>query len=316
MIITVTLNPSVDRTVEVATLQPGEVMRATGTHVHPGGKGVNVTRALLANGVDSLAVVPVGGADGLRLTGMLARDGVLHREVPVLGHTRSNVTIAEADGTTTKINAPGEALSAAELDAVRDVVEENATAGDWVVLCGSLPPGVDVGVYGAATLRLRRAGMRVAVDTSGPALTAALDAAPDLIKPNAEELSEAVGRPLPTVADAVEAARDLRGSGVGSVVISLGAAGAVMVDGEGVLAGSSTASVVRSSVGAGDCFLAGFLAGQAQGREAALTRALAFGAAAVALPGSGVPGPDQVDLGAAHLHSDIDLPTALAGPTG
>ncbi|PFG18810.1 1-phosphofructokinase [Serinibacter salmoneus] len=315
MIITVTLNPSVDRTVEIATLQRGEVMRASGTHVHPGGKGVNVTRALLANGVDSLAVVPVGGADGMRLTGMLARDGVLHREVPVVGHTRSNITIAEADGTTTKINAPGEALSAAELDAVWEAVEQNATPGDWVVLCGSLPPGVDSGVYASATRRLRRAGMRVAVDTSGPALTAALASGPDLIKPNAEELSEAVGRPLPTVADAVEAARELRGWGVGSVVISLGAAGAVMVDGAGVLAGTSTARIVRSSVGAGDCFLAGYLAGLPEGRDAALTRALAYGAAAVALPGSGVPGPQQVDLDAAHLHSPLDLPVALAGPT-
>lgn len=315
MIVTVTLNPSVDRTVEIDRLERGEVTRATGSHVHPGGKGVNVTRALLANAHDSLAVLPAGGAEGRRLTELLEADGVAHVSVPVVGETRSNITIAEPDGTTTKLNAPGEAPSAQELDAVAARVLEVARPGDWVVLCGSLPPGVDVDVYARSTRALKAAGMRVAVDTSGPALTAALAGGPDLIKPNAEELADAVGRELPTLADAIEAAKELRAHGVGTVVISLGGAGAVMVDADGVLAGASFAPEVRSSVGAGDCFLAGYLGAQDAGREIALRTALAYGAAAVQLPGSQVPGPDDVDLGAARIFDAAELQASLLNPT-
>lgn len=314
MIVTVTLNPSVDRTVEIARLERGRVTRATGGSVHPGGKGVNVTRALLANGFDSVAVLPLGGADGRRLTELLSLDDVAHVGVAVQGQTRSNITIAEPDGTTTKLNATGERLLPAELDAVTATLLATATAGDWVVLCGSLPPGVDDDVYARTTEVLRAAGMHVVVDTSGAALTAALAAGPDLVKPNAEELADAVGREVTTVGEAIEAAGELRARGVGTVVISLGAAGAVMVDDDGVLAGTSHAPEVRSSVGAGDCFLAGYLSARHLGREAALTTALAFGAAAVALPGSQVPTPADVDLGAARLLSDDELGRALENP--
>ncbi|PWD51749.1 1-phosphofructokinase [Serinibacter arcticus] len=313
-IVTVTLNPSVDRTVEIALLERGRVTRATGSGIHPGGKGVNVTRALLANGHDSLALLPVGGADGRRLVELLEHDAVAHVAVPVQGETRSNITIAEPDGTTTKLNATGERLLPAELDAVTARLLEVASAGDWVVLCGSLPPGVDDDVYARATTALRAAGMHVVVDTSGPALNAALPAGPDLIKPNAEELAAAVGREVTTIGEAVEAASELRAQGVGTVVISLGGAGAVLVDGEGVLAGTSYAPEVRSSVGAGDCFLAGYLSARDGGREVALRTALAFGAAAVQLPGSQVPTPEDVDLSAARLLSPAELEQALGNP--
>lgn len=314
-IVTVTLNPSVDRTVEIAHLIRGEVTRATGSHVHPGGKGVNVTRALLANQISSVALLPAGGAEGRRLVDLLDHDGVRHVAVPVTGETRSNITIAEADGTTTKLNAPGESMSEAELDAVAAQVLALAWPGDWVVLCGSLPPGVDEDIYARSCRALRAAGMRVAVDTSGPALTASLAGTPDLIKPNAEELAAAVGRDLPTLGDAIEAAKELRASGVGTVVISLGGAGAVLVDEVGVLAGSSHAADVRSSVGAGDCFLAGYLGAVDSGRENALLHALAYGAAAVQLPGSQVPGPTEVDLSAARLFDADELARSLGMPT-
>ncbi|GMA30209.1 1-phosphofructokinase [Litorihabitans aurantiacus] len=311
-IVTVTLNPSVDRTIEIARLERGRVSRATGNAIHPGGKGVNVTRALLANGFDSLALLPLGGPDGRRLAELLEEEGVAHDAVAVHGETRSNITVAEPDGTTTKLNAQGEALRQDELDAVVARLLQVAHPGDWVVLCGSLPPGVPDDVYATVTGTLREAGMRVVVDTSGPALTAALAAAPDLVKPNAEELAQAVGRPVVTVGDAVAAAQEVRERGVETVVISLGAAGAVLVDGEGVLAGTSRAAEVRSSVGAGDCFLAGYLGARDAGRDRALTTALAYGAAAVQLPGSQVPGPDDVDLAAARILTSEELEASFA----
>ena len=318
MIVTVTLNPSLDRTVEVDHLERGQVQRARATHLHPGGKGVNVTRALLANGVPSSAVLPVAGAEGDQLAAMLAVDEVDTVLVPVAGRTRSNVTIAEADGTVTKINEPGTTLTAGELELVVTQALERARGGGWVVLCGSLPPGVPADQYATMTRRFAAAGVRVAVDTSGPALAHAVAAGPDLIKPNAEELAAAVGRPLGSLAEVVEAAQELRVLGARRVLVSLGAAGALLVDDEGVTAGESVALTPRSTVGAGDAFLAGFLAaehdlGPGHGAQA-LTQALAWGAAAVQLPGSQMPGPHDIDLGAAHLLPAEHLDERLAEP--
>src|SRR5690606_38536407 len=158
MILTVTLNPSLDRTIEVASLEPGAVNRALRTRLDPGGKGVNVTRALLANGHDSRAVVPLGGPDGAQLLALLEAERVLVSSVPVAGHTRSNVTVAEPDGSVTKLNEPGASLTPAELETLTGLVLELSAPGDWVVLCGSLPPGVDEGEYAAMTRLLRGSG--------------------------------------------------------------------------------------------------------------------------------------------------------------
>lgn len=330
MIVTVTLNPSLDRTVEVDGLHRGRVIRAEGTHLHPGGKGVNVTRALLANGVASRAVLPVAGPEGEQLVALLAAEQVETVVVPVLGRTRSNITIAERDGTVTKINEPGAPLTAGELDLVLERALAGARPGSWVVLCGSLPPGVDDDHYAVMTHRLARAGIRVAVDTSGPALARAVTAGPDLIKPNAEELATAVGRQLDSRAEVIDAARQLRAAGVGRVLVSLGAAGAVLVDDDGVTVGESVVAEPRSTVGAGDAFLAGFLAAEEASderarvtgsggtardrRRACLQQALAWGAAAVGLPGSQMPCPADIDLRAARLLPDDPLDGRLTEP--
>ncbi len=330
MILTVTLNPSLDRTIEVESLVPGAVNRALRTRLDPGGKGVNVTRALLANGHASRAVVPLGGPDGAELAVLLEAEEVDVTAVPVAGSTRSNVTVAEADGTVTKLNEPGASLSEAELVTILGHVLEHSSAGDWVVLCGSLPPGVDDGEYAAMTKLLQSSGRRVAVDTSGPALHHAVAVGPDLVKPNREELAEVVGRELGSVAEVLEAAHELRGRGVGHVLVSLGGDGAVLVGGEGAddgghgasdLVGTSTVENPRSTVGAGDAFLAGYLSaiessgatppGDA-GRSRALLTALAWGAAAVRLPGSVMPAPSDIDLSAAQILTSPDPHSPLA----
>lgn len=307
MIVTVTLNPSLDRTVEVDALVRGQVLRAHGTHLHPGGKGVNVTRALLANGVPSRAVLPVAGAAGAELVDLLDAEGVEHLVVPVRGRTRSNVTVAEPDGTVTKLNEPGPALDAAELDAVLETALGASGAGDWVVLCGSLPPAVPAGHYADVARRLADSGRRVAVDTSGPALALAVAARPDLVKPNLEELADAVGRPLRSRAEAAEAAQELAAAGAARVLVSLGADGALLVDDDGVLVGECVPVAARSTVGAGDAFLAGFLAAVTAhdaSAATALRTALAWGAAAVRLPGSQMPGAADVRLDDALLLPD------------
>ncbi|WP_345146451.1 hexose kinase, partial [Nonomuraea rubra] len=234
MILTLTLNPSLDRTIEIGSLDRGAVIRAAAAHLDPGGKGVNVSRALLANDVASRAVIPYGGDEGRQLVRLLAAEGLDMVTVPVTGATRSNVTLAEPDGTVTKINEPGTALSPAELDTIADAVLASAHAGeqgaDWVVASGSLPPEVPADVYARLCRRFAGAGIHVAVDTSGPALSCALAAAPALVKPNLEELSAATGMPIRSLGDVAEAAGKLRAAGARTVLASLGADGAVLVE--------------------------------------------------------------------------------------
>lgn len=197
MILTVTPNPSLDRTYEIPSLDRGEVVRAVGERVDPGGKGVNVSRAVTAAGRRTVAVLPLGGAPGALVADLLDAQGIEVASVPVAGATRSNVALAEADGVLTKINAPGPELSAAEQEALLDTVRRHAPGADWIACCGSLPRGLAPSWYADLVARAHVAGVRIALDTSGPALRHALRERPDLVKPNAEELAEAVGRPWP-----------------------------------------------------------------------------------------------------------------------
>jgi 1-phosphofructokinase len=296
MIVTVTLNPSLDRTLEVSRLLRGEVQRATHTHQDPGGKGVNVARALSAHGTPVVTVLPVGGNTGTALAALLTEAGVDHVAVPGLHRTRANVSIVEPDGTTTKINEPGVALDPEELRAVTDAVIERVGAGDWVVTAGSVAPGQDPEVYAVIGSAARTAGAGWAVDTSGTALAASLAAGPDLVKPNREELSEVLGVPLDTLADVIKACQALVGDSGRTVLCSLGADGAVLVDGEHAWHASGPRVQVENTVGAGDALLAGYLHGlTVEGTATAgLRHGVAWATAAVTTPGTGVPAPERV----------------------
>jgi 1-phosphofructokinase len=313
MIVTLTLNPSLDRTLEVGDLKRGSVIRATAAHFDPGGKGVNVTRALLANGVDSRAVIPCGGVEGEELARLLAAESVNCLAVPITGSTRSNIALVEPDGTVTKVNEPGPTLTGPEFDQVAAAVLRCAGAADWVVMCGSLPPDVAVDVYAHLVRQFTAAGIRVAVDTSGPALLTAVAAGPDLVKPNREELAEAVGAPLATLGEVIDAARELRSLGARAVLASLGADGAVLVDDDGVTLARGPIIEPRSAVGAGDALLAGFLAGGGRG-SAALVEAVAWGTAAANLPGSRMPAPADIRRAGVRIFPDAGaLPGAEPG---
>jgi 1-phosphofructokinase len=309
MIITLTPNPSLDRTVEIDELVRGEVIRVRAAHVEPGGKGVNVARALVLNDVKARAIIPSGGPEGAQLTALLPGEAIEPVVVPIAGTVRSNVAVVEPDGTTTKLNEPGPRLSPAELDALVATTHEQAAGAEWVVLSGSLPPGAPEDFYARIVRDLQDSAARVVVDSSGPALVAALSAGPDLVKPNQEELAEASGHEIRSLRDAAEAAQELRRRGAGTVLVSLGKHGALLVDANGVLHGEAPATP-RSTVGAGDAFLAGFLAGGGAGAQG-LTEALAFGAAATSLPGSQMPGPSDLDRAAVRLHRDVDLDRPL-----
>ncbi|GAA4851744.1 1-phosphofructokinase [Actinomycetospora corticicola] len=294
MIVTVTPNPSIDRTVEIPVLTPGAVLRATAHRVDPGGKGVNVSRVLARFGRPTLAVMPGGEGE---LSALLRRAGVQPVCTPAQGATRVNTALVEADGTTTKVNEPGVALTADQVDALVDTVRAHAAPASWVVTAGSVPSGATDDLHGRITRAARSAGAKVAVDTSGVALAHAVAQTPDLIKPNVAELAELVGHPLPALADVLAAARELVAGGIGTVLVSMGASGAIAVDALDAWHVASPVVAVRSTVGAGDSTLAGYLIALESGAKSpdALHHAVACGAAAVGLPGTAVPGPADID---------------------
>jgi 1-phosphofructokinase len=312
MIVTVTVNPSIDRTVTLtAPLTRGAVHRVTSVTTEPGGKGVNVARALTLAGLDALAVLPAPATDPL--VDALQASAVAFRCVPTTEAVRTNLAITEHDGTTTKLNEPGAALDAAALEALTRSVLATAESASWVVLSGSLPPGVPDSWYADIVAQLAPYPCRVAVDTSeGPlaALVESFDrAAPDLIKPNAEELAGVLGFSPQALEAAVAqgdpepvvtAARKLVDRGVGAVLATLGAAGAVLVDGTGSWMAVPPPIVPRSTVGAGDASLAGYVRADVGGAAPPqrLQMAVAYGSAAAALPGSALPTPAQIDVNA------------------
>ena len=311
MIVTLTVNPSLDRTVELPQpLERGAVQRAATSREEPGGKGVNVTRALVASGVDSIAVLPGTEDDPLVVALHAARLPVA--VVPIAGRLRSNLTLTEPDGTTTKLNEPGPVLSAAEQQALVDEVVRQSADASWLVLAGSLTPDLDADFYVRVVRAVRAAGLgcRIAVDTSGAPLAALVESgeAIDLIKPNGEELAELAGAGDPDELEAdpervAALAAGLAPRGIRSALVTLGAAGAVLVTGDGAWFAPAPRIVPRSTVGAGDSSLAGFLLAVTAGAEpdAALAQAVAHGAAAASLPGSAVPSRELADASAINV---------------
>lgn len=302
--LTVTPNPSLDRTMEIEELVRGAVVRATGVRVDAGGKGVNVARALAANGHQVRAALPVGGADGDHLARLTDDLGLRTLPVPISSAVRSNVSVVEPDGTVTKLNAPGPRLTEGDVDALRKTVVAEVGEADWVVASGSLPPGMPDDFYAQLVTEVHAAGRKIAVDTSGPPLAVAIGSGPDVCKPNDEELAEIVGRPLSTFGEIVAAAQELRSDGARAVLVSLGADGALLVDDTGAYHAESPPVVPISNVGAGDSTLSGFLAAGGEGPDA-LRTAVAWGAAAVQLPGSSMPEPDDIDVDAITV-ADVD----------
>lgn len=310
-IVTVTANPSLDRTVELGgELVRGAVLRAVGSSAHPGGKGVNVSRVLAAAGAETVAVLPARPGDPLLLA--LAAAGVPTRAVPVEHEVRSNITVTEPGGTTTKLNAPGAALTAGQLTALSDQVVESARGAAWVALCGSLPPGVPHGWYAEVIRSLP--GTSVAADTSGPVLAAVAAAGAALLKPNAEELGELTGRDgaaLEAAAAAGDpslaaaAAGELHRESGATVLATLGGSGALLIDGGRAWFATPPAVEVRSTVGAGDSALAGYLLAACAGLPAGerLRYAVAYGSAAASLPGTAAPRPADLALAAVALRS-------------
>lgn len=289
-ILTLTLNPALDLTVELARLEPGQVNRSDGMHAHAAGKGVNVAQVLADLG-HTLTVSGFLGEDNAQVFETLfAQRGFVDAFIRVPGETRSNIKLAEQDGRITDLNGPGPMVDEAAQQELLARLEQIAPGHDVVVVAGSLPRGVSPQWLQALILRLKKLGLNVALDTSGEALRVALAAGPWLIKPNTEELADALGCEVVSEAAQAQAAQRLHAQGVEHVVISHGADGVNWFSVGSALHASPPKVTVASTVGAGDSLLAGMLHGllSADTPEQTLRTATAIAAMAVTQIGFGI----------------------------
>ncbi|MCW2958030.1 MAG: pfkB [Solirubrobacterales bacterium] len=283
-VLTVTANPAIDQTVWIPSFRAGEVNRVVREETSAGGKGVNVAAFLADFGLPVVATGILGTRNAERFDAFFAATGIQDDFVRIDATTRTGVKIVDdAAGETTDINFPGFTVANGTLDAVAARLEARVTVGQWVALAGSLPAGAPEDSYRHLTGVVRGRGGHVALDTSGPALAAALSAGPDLVKPNRAELEELTGRALPRREDLLDAARTLVGSGVPFVIVSDGAAGALFVRGDEAVYATPPPVQVASTVGAGDAMVAGTIAGLVGGLPLAEIAALATAFSAVAI---------------------------------
>lgn len=289
MIYTVTLNPALDRTLYVESLVPGQTTRIRHEERYAGGKGIDVSRALREMGSDNVALGLVGGFGGKELEGRLLLAGVACRFTHIANETRTNIIIQDEPGDTeTALLARGPEVEPSELMDFLDVMERLPDMG-FLVISGSLPPGLTPEVYGRIIALGGERGARVVLDTAGEALRQGIHARPAVIKPNRLELSELAGRTLADVRAISEYCTNLLDR-VETVLVSMGPDGIVMVTRQQIIHARPPKVTVKGSVGAGDCAVAGFVHGQAVGEPAAdaLRRAVAAGTAATLNAGTGL----------------------------
>ena len=289
-ILTLTLNPALDLTVELPRLEAGQVNRSDEMHTHAAGKGVNVAQVLADLG-HQLTVSGFLGEDNLQaFETLFAKRGFVDAFIRVPGETRSNIKVAEHDGRITDINGPGPVVHAAAQQALLERMVQIAPGHDAVVVAGSLPRGVTAQWLRELIERLNGLGLKVALDSSGEALRAAIEARPWLIKPNTEELADALDCDVVSHAAEAQAAACLHAKGIEHVVISHGADGVNWFSVGSALHATPPKVSVASTVGAGDSLLAGMLHGllSAETPEQTLRSATAIAAMAVTQIGFGI----------------------------
>lgn len=289
-ILTLTLNPALDLTVELSRLDAGQVNRSEEMHTHAAGKGVNVAQVLADLGHQVTVSGFLGEDNQQAFETLFAKRGFVDAFIRVPGETRSNIKVAEQDGRITDINGPGPVVDATAQQALLDRLQQIAPGHDAVVVAGSLPRGVTAQWLRELIERLKALGLKVALDSSGEALRVALQASPWLIKPNTEELAHALGCEVVSPIAEAQAAARLHAQGIEHVVISHGADGVNWFSVGSALHASPPKVSVASTVGAGDSLLAGMLHGllSADTPEQTLRTATAIAAMAVTQIGFGI----------------------------
>ena len=289
-IITLTLNPALDKISGVSHVVPNEKLRCNSPKHEAGGGGINVSRAIKRLEGESLAVFPSGGPNAEIIKSKLDDENIHYQPVPVEGSTRENITIFESNTEQQfRFIMPGPKLSEDECDQILDLLKELEPKPDFLVVSGSTPSGVPENYYKKIIELADECECRVIVDTSGKHLKLAAEAGVYLLKPNMRELGNLAGNTIESEAHQMEAALEIIGSGQAEVVVvSLGAGGALLVTEEKSEQLRTPTVPIRSKLGAGDSMVAGIVLKLAQGEgiRKATQYGLAAGAATVTTEGT------------------------------
>jgi 1-phosphofructokinase/tagatose 6-phosphate kinase len=316
LIITITLNAAIDKSLSVPNFRLGRRHRTVEQRTMPGGKGVNVARTLKHLGQPVIATGFAGGATGTRIVEALTQESILSDFVRIREESRTNTAVHDpTSGTETEINERGPEVSEREVELFRDKLIYLARGADIVVFAGSLPPGVHSSIYAELIPELRRLGVTTVVDAEGEPMRLALRAEPDVISPNVLEAEELVGHEFNDEQDRIVAARELLELGAREAIVTLpdGCVGNVLVGGRPSLHRVWIAPrEAVATIGAGDAFLAGYVAARYEGSPPGecLRYGVACGAESTKRLGAGVV--DQ--QGVERLLAEVDV-EPVAAPT-
>jgi 1-phosphofructokinase family hexose kinase len=296
LILTLTINPAIDRTVMVDKLVFEDRGYILSRGEVAGGRGVNASQVVHALGGKTRAVLTSGGAAGKRMQESLARMGFPYETVPVKAESRVNLTISDKHGLTIKLNEVGAPLEPDEVRVVRDVVEAQLNGVSWLMICGSLQPGVPENFYRQLIELARSRGVSTMLDTDGDALLHAMEAKPTVISPNQAEAERLLGRAILTRAQSIEAVEQIHSMGPENVIVSFGSRGAVAASADGMYEALPPRVDALCPIGAGDALAAAFV--WAMDKKKAFYDALKWGVAAgtatAVLPGMSFPTLQQV----------------------
>ena len=295
MIYTVTLNPALDKTLCIPGFAAGSVNRVKAQRLDAGGKGINVSKAIKALGGESRAYAPIGGQAGQTLKELVSALGIELLYTEIQGETRTNIKITDAlTGQTTDINSPGPVLDTKSAETIYERVLALPSAGDTVVLSGSLPEGFGTDRLKALIDGLKLCGVSVLADLSGAALKAVAEAGPCLIKPNIFELSELADGRFNEINEIISCAKGLQARfGIDTVVVSMGENGLLTIAKSGVYRAFAPKVEVKSTVGAGDAVTGAFAYGLENNMSIKQITALAAAAGAAAVAAEGTQMPDS-----------------------
>ncbi len=276
MIITVTMNPAIDKTIELNTFVHGDLNRIQKVILDAGGKGINVSKTIRALGGESLATGFLGGRNGDYIQDVLRKFSIKTDFVKIEEETRVNTKIAETTGLVTELNEKGPVIDLQAMSELLMKLMNCLKTDSLLVLSGSVPLGVPKSIYRLLTELAHEMGAKVLVDADGDLFAEALSAKPDIVKPNQSELEKYFGYAMDSDEKIVEAGKKLLEKGVKIVIISLGAEGAYFIDKEHTLYSPALSVQVNSTVGAGDAMVAAFSYGVDQGLSFEETAKLAM----------------------------------------
>ena len=296
MILTLTINPAIDRIISADKLVFEDRGYIQDSSEAAGGRGINASHVIHALGGKTVALLTAGGSSGERIAKLLASAGFAFETIPVRAESRTNLTISDKQGLTVKLNEVGSPLDPHELKEIRSRVEARLPKAQWLMICGSIQPGVPPHFYCEMIEMAKSRGVKTLLDTDGEALLHALEAKPTVITPNQHEAERLLSRAIITRGHFLEAVGVMQAMGAESVILSLGARGAVGASAEGIFEAIPPRVEALCPIGAGDALGAAFSWSMEKKKpfSDSLRWGVAAGTATAKLPGLAFPAMDQI----------------------